>query len=76
MNIVRITLPVEGLGCGGGGALQIERAIAHMRGIRRAYVNPATVMAYLEYEPEGFDLKRVFTVVEQLGFRLGSPTQR
>lgn len=75
MNTKRITLPVEGLGCGGGGALRVERTIAHLRGISRAYVNPATEMAYLEYDPETFDLERAIVAVEQLGFRLGPPTQ-
>src|SRR5689334_21661802 len=47
----RVTLAVEGLSCGGGGALAAERALAQLPGVVRVYVNAATEMAYVEYTP-------------------------
>jgi Cu+-exporting ATPase len=46
----RITMPIEGLSCGGGGALTVERAIARVPGVTRVYVNPLTEMAYIEFD--------------------------
>ncbi len=46
----RTTIPVFGLTCGGGGALTAERALARVRGVVRAYVNPATEMAYVQFD--------------------------
>jgi hypothetical protein len=44
-------MPIYGLACGGGGALTIERVLQRVAGVRLAYVNPATEMAYVEYDP-------------------------
>lgn len=47
---VHTTLQLADLGCGGGGALTIERALSHVPGVKRVYVNPLTEMAYVEYD--------------------------
>jgi copper chaperone CopZ len=69
----RTTLPIYGLGCGGGGALTIERALARTAGVRRVYVNPATEMAYLEYNPTQINPSKIVAVIEDLGFEAGRP---
>lgn len=70
----RVTIPVFQLGCGGGGALTIERALARLPGVVRIYVNPATEMAYLEVDSSLITLEGVKATVEQLGFRAGDVT--
>jgi copper chaperone CopZ len=69
----RTTFPVYRLGCGGGGALTIERALARTPGVRRVYVNPATEMAYLEYNPAQINPSKIVAVIENLGFEAGQP---
>ena len=51
MGVERITLAIYGLACGGGGALTVERSLARTAGVLRAYVNPLTEIAYVEYDP-------------------------
>ena len=73
LSIERLTLPIEGLGCGGGGALTIERALLKLPGVHRAYVNPATEMAYVEFDTRrcsDADLRRA---IERAGFGVEAP---
>lgn len=76
MSTERITLTIDGLTCGGGGALTVERALAKTPGVARAYVNPATEMAYVEYDPAQTGPDRLVVAVERAGFRAGHPVQR
>ena len=69
MKRARVTLPILGLTCGGGGALIVERALRQAPGVLRAYANPATEMAYVEYDPEQTDLDALQAVIEQAGYR-------
>jgi cation transport ATPase len=64
----RITLPVYNLGCGGGGSLTVERILIHTPGVVQAYVNPATEMAYIEYDPGQSDLGKLAAIIERAGF--------
>ena len=76
MATERVTLPIEGLGCGGGGALTVERALTRQSGVTSAYVNPATEMAYIQYDPEAVSLDQIGLLVIQAGFRAGRPRVR
>lgn len=76
MKNQRITLPIDGLSCGGGGVLIVERALARASGVVFVYVNPATEMAYIEYDPALSDPDRLVKVVEHAGFRAGVPSLR
>lgn len=76
MKTQRMTIPIEGLSCGGGGSLQVERALSRLSGVVYAYVNPATEMAYVEYDPEQVDNERLVKVAERAGFRAGVPNLR
>lgn len=62
------TLPVYNLSCGGGGALTIERVLSHSSGVMQVYVNPATEMAYIEYDPLQSDPDKLATAIECAGF--------
>lgn len=68
----RVTLPIYGLGCGGGGALAVERTLSKTTGVRRAYVNPLTEMAYIEYDPALTDLEQLGAAVAGAGFGVGA----
>lgn len=64
----RVTLAVHGLGCGGGGALDIERALAATPGVNRAYVNPLTEMAYIDFDPSVCGPDALVRAVQRAGF--------
>jgi copper chaperone CopZ len=72
----RLTFEIDGLTCGGGGALGVERAIAGLPGVVRAYVNPLTEMAYVEIDPTIFSEEQLVTTVADLGLRPGRPSAR
>ena len=76
MNVVRVTLPIFGLACGGGGALTIERCLVRTPGVRRAYVNPLTEMAYVEYDPSIVDPEQLCDAIRRVGFRAGEASVR
>lgn len=69
MSTRRVTLAIGGLGCGGGGALTVERALERLPGVRRVYVNPATEMAYVEFDPDRVDPTALAAAVGAVGFR-------
>ena len=70
-----VRLSVYGLGCGGSGATEIERALASTEGVLRAYVNPATDTAYVEYDPSEADPWTLVRAVERAGYRAGRPIE-
>ena len=72
----RLTFEINGLTCGGGGALTVERALAHVPGVRRAYVNPLTEMAYVEIDPKVASEEQLMTAVTELGLHPGHPVAR
>ena len=69
----RVTLPILGLTCGGGGALSVERSLLRVPGVIWAYVNPATEMAYVEYDPEQTNQEALREAVEWSGYRTVLP---
>ena len=73
MQTTHVTMPIEGLGCWGSGALIVERAVAKAPGVKRVYVNPATEMAYIDYEATATDPQRLAEAVARAGFRAGPP---
>jgi cation transport ATPase len=61
-------IPVYGLGCGGAGATTIERELAATDGVVRAYVNPATETAYVDYDPAEADAWVLVRAIERAGY--------
>jgi hypothetical protein len=76
VSIERVTIAIYGLGCGGGGALTVERSLVETPGVTRAYVNPLTEMAYIEYDPAIVDPPRLADAVSCVGFRAGEASLR
>lgn len=76
MSTERMTLAIYGLGCGGGGALTVERALARLKGVRSAYVNTATEIAYVEYDPAAVQTADLVRTVEETGFGSGDLIRR
>lgn len=68
MTTLRTALPVSGLGCGGGARLTLEHLLRHRPGVLAAYVNPATEMAYVEYDPAYTSPEALLGVVLDSGF--------
>lgn len=67
-NIQHITLPIYNLSCGGGGSLTVERLLARTPGVIEVYVNPATEMAYIHYDPEQSSPEQLAAVIKRAGF--------
>lgn len=76
MKTTRVTLAIDDLSCGGGGALTIERALAALSGVVRAYVNPATEMAYVEYDPSAIRPSDLVDAIKVVGYSASEPTPR
>lgn len=76
MSTERATLAIYGLGCGGSGALSVERALARLPGVKRAYVNPAIETAYVEYDPAVTAPAELLRAIAAAGFRAAEPVRR
>jgi copper chaperone CopZ len=69
----KLTLPVLGLGCGGGGADTIEKVVARVPGVTAVYVNRASETAYIDFDPKQCGPDDLSAAVESAGFRVVSP---
>lgn len=61
------TVMLDDAGCGGGSAHVIERALGEVPGVLRAYVNPVTEAAYVEYDAERCAAKDLEAAIESVG---------
>ncbi|MBF6606317.1 MAG: heavy-metal-associated domain-containing protein [Chloroflexi bacterium] len=76
MDVKRgLRIPIHGLGCGGAGVTTIGRALAATDGVVRVYVNPATEMAYIDYDPAETDAWSLVRAVEKAGYRTAGPIE-
>ena len=66
---LRLTLSVMGLKRGDDEALKAEWALEQIPGVIHAYVNPATEMAYIEYDPELTGEHDLAEAIDSAGFR-------
>ncbi len=70
--IRKLTVPIHGLACGGGGALGLERQIKKLKGVDKVYVNPATSEAYVD-ATEDFQLTEMLRLIKKNGFQFDEP---
>ena len=67
------TVLLADMRCAGGTAHTVETALRRVRGVSRAYVNPATEAAYVEYDAEQCGETDFATAVESVGVRVVQP---
>jgi Cu+-exporting ATPase len=75
-EIRRIAIEIFNLGCAGGGTLIIERVLLRLPGVRNAYVNAATEMAYVEYDASRCSAEQIQAAIQRAGFKVGAPNFR
>lgn len=76
MDVIRgLRLPVHGLDCAGTGPATVERELASTHGVLRAYVNPATETAYIDYDLGETDPCLLARAIERAGFGSGLPIE-
>ena len=63
----RIALPLSSQVCCGE-HVAVERILSEVEGVVTALVNPASEMAYVEYDPALTDPVALFAVVKRSGF--------
>lgn len=73
MSTQRMTLPIYNLGCGGGATRLVERALRDVPGVTEVYVNPATEMAYVTYDPTRTEPTHLFNALQRAGFGQSTP---
>lgn len=71
MKVQRVVLVVGGLGPKDAGLLALDAAFARIPGIRCAYVNPTSALAYVEYEPCTVGQEQLVAAIECAGFYVG-----
>ena len=69
----RVAIGISGLGYAGSGASSVEKALAGIAGVLRAYVNAGTEMAYVEYDPSRLSTDGLVSAVRAAGFEAESP---
>lgn len=67
MPTTRTALPLSSQVCGGE-QLTVERVLSEETGVVAALVNPASEMAYVEYDPALTDPEALFAVLKRAGF--------
>jgi Cu+-exporting ATPase len=73
MEVIRgLRIPILDLDCGTAGRT-VERELIGVNGVLRAYVNPATEMAYVDYDPAEADSRALVRAIERAGHRPGQP---
>lgn len=75
-RIRRVTLSVSGVSCWGTDAALLERVLSGVPGVRSAYVNPATEMAYVVYDPALCEPQHLMEALSGAGFQAGELAQR
>ena len=72
---LHVTIEIIGLSCAGE-ASKLERALTKVAGVVLAYVNPATEMAYVEYQAAACSCDKLVETIKHGGFEAGEPKLR
>ena len=70
-SLKRLTIPIYGLACGGGGSLSLEQDLEKLNGVSKIYVNPATQEAYIDVT-EGFSIEETLETIKAQGLKHGN----
>jgi hypothetical protein len=68
-----VAIPVIGLSLGGCGAKQVEHSLLSLPGVLHVYVNPATEIAYIRYDPDRIGHRGLRRRIEALDLRTAAP---
>jgi hypothetical protein len=71
MKIRRVVFAVCGLGYRRAELLTLDGTFDRLPGIRCAYVNPTTALAYVEYDPRAITAEELVAAIEQVGLQPG-----
>lgn len=63
------TVMLDDMGCAGGSAHSIESVLTRVPGVTRAYVNPVTEMAYVEFDADRCTETDIVRAAASLGVR-------
>jgi len=66
-----VRVPIHGMDCPGSDAPLVERALAATPGVLRAYVNPATEAAYVDYDDGLIDPELIADIIRAVGYTPG-----
>ena len=67
MKRMTTTMLLDDLGCAGGSAHSLERILMRVAGVIRAYVNPVTETAYIEFDADRCNEADLARAAESLG---------
>jgi hypothetical protein len=68
----RVTIPIFGFAFGGAGCRMAEHALARIAGVIRVYINPATEMAYVEFDLDLATPQQLVAGLEEVGIKAGA----
>lgn len=63
------TVMLDDMGCAAGSAHSIESVLSRVHGVMRAYVNPVTEMAYVEFDADRCTETDLIRAAASLGIR-------
>jgi copper chaperone CopZ len=69
MKRKKTTVMLDDMACAAGSAHSIESVLARVPGVLRAYVNPVTEMAYIEFDADRCTETDIVRAAESLGIR-------
>ncbi len=75
MARMKVVMPVFDLSCGGGGSRLVEHVIRKLPGIADVYVNPATEMAYVDYDPSDLTPEQIAEAIASAGYKTSLPAR-
>lgn len=70
MRLTRATFVIDDRGCLSSSTLLVERAIQRCAGVARVYVNAATEMAYVTFDPDRCTIDQVVQAARAAGIAL------
>ncbi len=75
MARVKVVMPVFDLSCGGGGSRLVEHVVRKLPGVADVYVNPATEMAYVDYDPSRLTSEQIAEAIGSAGYKTSLPAR-
>ncbi len=72
LEVQKISLPVEGMTCASC-VTRVEKVLAKAPGVKKVNVNLATEKAFVEIDPNQFDLSFAKQIVEDAGYKINLP---